>query len=149
MTVETARKTSLPAADYVLDAQVGFMLRQVNQRHTAIFAARIGCDLTAMQWAALSKLAEIGATSQNQLGRATAMDVATIKGVVDRLTKRGLTAIAADPDDARRRLVDLTEEGRALVATHAEVAHTITDETLAPLSAKERKVFLELLAKLR
>jgi MarR family transcriptional regulator, lower aerobic nicotinate degradation pathway regulator len=134
---------------YCLDEQVGFILRQVNQRHAAIFAAKIGCDLTAMQWAVLSKLREIGATSQNQLGRDTAMDVATVKGVVDRLTGRGLTHIALDPDDARRRLVDLTPKGAALVDAQVAQARAITDETLAPLSAKDRATFMSLLTKLR
>ncbi|MBK5959785.1 MarR family transcriptional regulator [Rhodoplanes elegans] len=137
------------AGSYCLDEQVGFMLRQVSQRHTAIFSEKIGCDLTSMQWAVLSKLREVGATSQNQLGRATAMDVATVKGVVDRLTARGLISIAPDPDDARRRLVDLTPKGRALVDDHTGKAHAISDETLAPLTAAERKTFMSLLAKLR
>ena len=78
------------AGDYVLDSQVGFILRQASQRHTALFASRMGAETTPTQWAALAKLHEIGPTSQNQLGRMTAMDVATIKGVVDRLMKRGL-----------------------------------------------------------
>jgi hypothetical protein len=77
-------KPSRPA--YVLDEQIGFILRQVWQRHAAIFAREIGVNLTSPQWAVLSKLAETGACSQNQLGRLTAMDVATIKGVIDRLT---------------------------------------------------------------
>ncbi|MBI5111613.1 MarR family winged helix-turn-helix transcriptional regulator [Rhodoplanes serenus] len=139
-----------PGADaYRLDEQVGFVLRQVSQRHTVIFAERIGCDLTAMQWAVLAKLREIGATSQNQLGRATAMDVATVKGVVDRLRGRGLVDIDSDPDDARRRVVALTDEGMALVDAHAAAALAISDETLAPLTAAERKTFLALLLKLR
>src|SRR5262249_1640747 len=66
---------------YILDEQIGFILRQVWQRHTTIFAREIGINLTPTQWAALSKLAETGPCSQNQLGRLTAMDVATIKGV--------------------------------------------------------------------
>src|SRR5271168_4253012 len=93
---------------YVLDEQVGFVLRQVSQRHATIFATRIGNDITPTQWAAMAKLYEAGATSQNQLGRMTAMDVATIKGVVDRLAKRGLIATMADKTDARRRLVALS-----------------------------------------
>jgi MarR family transcriptional regulator, lower aerobic nicotinate degradation pathway regulator len=82
---------------YVLDDQIGFILRQVSQRHAVIFARDIGADLTPTQWAALSKLVEVGPCSQNQLGRLTAMDVATIKGVIDRLTARGLTETSADP----------------------------------------------------
>src|SRR3954467_7619767 len=75
---------------YILDEQIGFILRQVWQRHATIFAKEIGINLTAAQWAALAKLTETGPCSQNLLGRLTAMDVATIKGVIDRLTARGL-----------------------------------------------------------
>src|SRR6202034_2114800 len=98
-------KPSRPA--YVLDEQIGFILRQVSQRHAIIFARDIGADLTPAQWAALARLAETGPCSQNQLGRLTAMDVATIKGVIDRLTARGLTETSADPEDGRRLLVRL------------------------------------------
>lgn len=137
------------ATTYNLDGQVGFILRQVSQRHTSIFAASIGSQLTATQWAALSKLAEAGPCSQNQLGRLTAMDVATIKGVIDRLTARGLTETGPDPRDGRRLLVTLTRAGQALVEKIAPNALQVTEETLAPLTAKERDVFVALLAKLR
>src|SRR6516162_5919499 len=134
---------------YVLDEQIGFILRQVWQRHTAIFAREIGTNLTPTQWAALSKLAETGPCSQNQLGRLTAMDVATIKGVIDRLTARGLTETSADPQDGRRLKVSLTRMGRELAEKVASNALAITRETLAPLDAREREMLTALLSKLR
>jgi len=144
------KKSVKPAkSGYVLDEQIGFILRQVWQRHTAIFAREIGTNLTPTQWAALSKLAETGACSQNQLGRLTAMDVATIKGVIDRLTARGLTETSADPDDGRRLLVSLTRAGQQLADKVAPSALAITRETLAPLDAKEREALMALLNKLR
>src|SRR5712671_4539616 len=106
-------KPSRPA--YVLEEQVGFILRQVWQRHAAIFARQIGINLTPTQWAALAKLTETGPCSQNQLGRLTAMDVATIKGVIDRLTARGLTETSPDPEDGRRLVVSLAR-GRGVAA---------------------------------
>ncbi len=45
---------------YILDAQVGFILRQAQQRHTTIFASLMIEGLTPTQWAALAKLKEIG-----------------------------------------------------------------------------------------
>ena len=134
---------------YVLDEQIGFILRQVWQRHSAIFARDIGTNLTPTQWAALSKLAETGPCSQNQLGRLTAMDVATIKGVIDRLSARGLTETSPDPEDGRRLLVSLTRAGQQLSEKVAPNALAITRETLAPLDAKEREALMELLNKLR
>jgi len=145
-----AKKSVKPAKpSYVLDEQVGFILRQVWQRHSAIFTRDIGTNLTPTQWAALSKLAETGPCSQNQLGRLTAMDVATIKGVIDRLTARGLTETSPDPEDGRRLLVSLTRAGQQLAEKAAPNALAITKETLAPLDAKEREALLELLNKLR
>lgn len=134
---------------YILDEQVGFILRQVAQRHAAIFAAGIGPDLTSTQWAALSKLAEGGPLSQNLLGRHTAMDAATIKGVIGRLTRRGLTETYADPEDGRRLTVALTAEGHELVRRLEPAAARITADTLAPLDPAERTTLTALLLKLR
>jgi DNA-binding MarR family transcriptional regulator len=134
---------------YVLDEQIGFILRQVSQRHAAIFTRDIGAELTPTQWAALAKLAETGPCSQNQLGRLTAMDVATIKGVIDRLTARGLTETSSDPEDGRRLRVSLTRAGQQLVDKVASNALAISRETLTPLDPRERELFVALLEKLR
>jgi DNA-binding MarR family transcriptional regulator len=134
---------------YRLDDQAGFILRQVAQRHAVIFASGIGSDLTPTQWAALTKLAEVGPLSQNLLGRQTAMDAATIKGVVDRLTRRGLTATQPDTEDGRRLLVTLTADGSELVQRLTPNAARITEDTLAPLTGAEREVLLGLLQRLR
>jgi DNA-binding MarR family transcriptional regulator len=145
-----AKKATKPVRPtYILDEQIGFILRMVSQRHAAIFARDIGTNLTPTQWAALSKLAETGACSQNQLGRLTAMDVATIKGVIDRLSARGLTETSPDPDDGRRLLVSLTRAGQQLADKVAPSALAISRETLAPLDARERETLFALLNKLR
>src|SRR3989442_5309437 len=140
-------KPSRPA--YVLEEQIGVILRQVWERNATICAREIGINLTPTQWAALAKLTETGPCSQNQLGRLTAMDVATIKGVIDRLTARGLTETSQDPEDGRRLLVSLTRAGQQLAEKVAPHALAITRETLAPLEAKEREMLMELLGKLR
>ena len=146
----TSKRSVKPAKpSYVLDEQIGFILRQVSQRHAAIFARDIGIDLTPTQWAALAKLQETGPCSQNLLGRLTAMDVATIKGVIDRLTARGLTETSPDPEDGRRLLVSLTRAGQQLAEKAAPNALAVSRETLAPLDAREREALVELLNKLR
>ena len=133
--------------DYVLDAQVGFLLRRATQRHLAIFAAHIP-GLTPTQFAALSKLVALGPTSQNALGRATAMDAATIKGVVDRLRQKGLVDNLPMGDDKRRIVLAATHEGAATFAQVRRAALRITEETLAPLDAEERGLLVELLRKI-
>jgi len=136
-----------PAPDYRLDDQVGFILRKAQQRHLAIFAEQIG-DLTPTQFAVLAKLHELGDTSQNKLGRCTAMDAATVKGVIDRLKKRALIFTRPDENDQRRLLVCLTEKGKNAYAHHVIAALKITQDTLLPLSEEEKAEFVRLLSKL-
>ena len=134
---------------YVLDNQVGFILRQVSQRHAVIFDELIGEGITPTQWAALAKLQEIGPTSQNLLGRLTAMDAATIKGVVLRLNKRHLVETGPDPEDARRLVVRLTEQGRRLAKKLTPRAAAISQVTMAPLAPEEQTRLIAILTKLR
>jgi DNA-binding MarR family transcriptional regulator len=91
----------------------------------------------------------VGPCSQNKLGRFTAMDGATIKGVIDRLTRRGLTETSPDPDDGRLLMVALTEAGRTVAARAIPAGSQITEETLAPLNPDEQAQLLTLLGKLR
>lgn len=134
-------------AGYRLEDQVGFLLRRASQRHLSIFAEVIP-ELTTTQLAALARLLELGPLSQNQLGRATAMDAATIKGVVGRLVKRRLVVTVPSPDDRRRLVVDLTPEGRDLAADLTARGPEASRRTLEPLSPAERTRFLVLLRKL-
>ncbi len=134
-------------APYRLDDQVGFLLRRASQRHLSIFSRKIP-ELTSMQFATLAKLNEAGALSQNALGRLTAMDAATIKGVVDRLGKRGLVQTENDKTDRRRTIVSLTAAGREMFDGLEAAAHAVSQETLRPLSDADQAIFLHLLRKL-
>ncbi|AWD20498.1 MarR family winged helix-turn-helix transcriptional regulator [Fuscovulum blasticum] len=132
---------------YDLDAQIGYLLRRVTQRHLALFGQAIP-ELTTMQFAVLARLAELGPLSQNHLGREASMDAATIKGVVDRLIRQGLVITTPDPDDRRRLTVSLTETGATLVTSLVPAALAVTEATLAPLTAEERATLSALLARL-
>jgi MarR family transcriptional regulator, lower aerobic nicotinate degradation pathway regulator len=148
-TEQTLKAENDDAPEYLLEDQVGHLLRRAHQRHTAIFQATIADQqLTPLQFAALMKLADVGEASQNHLGRLTAMDAATMQGVIKRLIARGLIARRPDPDDRRRLLLTLTGDGRVLVDLATARGHRISDETLEPLSPSERQTFLKLLRRL-
>jgi MarR family transcriptional regulator, lower aerobic nicotinate degradation pathway regulator len=147
------KRAALPsgrgAVAYALEDQAGHLLRRAYQRHTAIFAAHIGRGQpTATQWAALFKLREMGEVSQTELGRVTAVDAATLQGLIRRLAERGLVAQAPDAADRRRNTLRLTARGEALVAACLPRAARITERTLAPLSPAERRTLLRLLKRL-
>lgn len=123
------------------------MLRRINQRHLAIFSEIIP-GLTPTQFAVLAKLFELGSLSQNALGRETAMDAATIKGVVDRLVRRDLLSTSRDKNDRRRIVVALSDLGRKTYLDAEASAQKISAETLSPLDAENQAVLLDLLRKL-
>ena len=152
-----ARSTHAPravsaatAVPYVVEDQVGHLLRRAHQRATAIFLAELGerFEITPTQYAALVKLHDLGEQSQNQLGRLTAMDPATIQGVIKRLEERSLIERSGDPGDKRRTTLRLSASGAKLVAAMVPSGLRISAVTLEPLDAEERTVFLALLRRL-
>jgi MarR family transcriptional regulator, lower aerobic nicotinate degradation pathway regulator len=145
----TAEVSDMSVQDtYVLDEQIGFRLRLALQRHTAIFFSHMDFGLTQTQFAVLARLWESGECSQNELGRSAAIDSATIWGVVQRLHAAGLVTTKPHPSDKRRRVVDLTAQGRKTVDAAIAKAQQSNEETLTPLSETERNTLIALLGKL-
>jgi MarR family transcriptional regulator, lower aerobic nicotinate degradation pathway regulator len=137
------------AEAYRLEDQIGFVLRRAHQRASGIFAAVMGdFGVTPTQFAALAKLDDLGAVSQNELGRLTAMDPATIWGVVSRLAKRGLVTQSPDPNDARLVMLTLTDKGRDDVRAMKTVAAEVSRQTLQPLTDEEAATLLSLLRRI-
>jgi DNA-binding MarR family transcriptional regulator len=141
-------ETTRLAGGYRLSNQIGYLLRLASQRHAAIFQENISEDLTPMQFTTLVRIAEHGKVSQNHLGRLAAMDVATIKGVVDRLKSKGLVVSRPDPNDKRRMTISLADKGASIVESLAQDGRKISKETLKPLTADEQKALVALLRKL-
>jgi len=144
----SSRKSASGAHTYTLDEQIGFILRKAHQRHRAIFSKEIGEPLAPTQFATLVSLYFEGPTSQNLLGRRTAMDSATATGVVTRLLQRKLISKSSAPEDDRLSIIELTDEGRTLVTKLIPRALEISATTLEPLTAQEIRTLLALLAKI-
>jgi DNA-binding MarR family transcriptional regulator len=104
--------------------------------------------VTPTQFAALAKLDDMGSVSQNQLGRLTRMDPATISGVVGRLIGRGYVRQAADIKDARLVMLTLTPNGQTAVKAMKGVAAEVSRRTLEPLDGRQRAALIEALAKI-
>jgi DNA-binding MarR family transcriptional regulator len=147
--IHSRPKVAANDKEYVLDDQVGHLLRRAHQRHTSIFQEHIGdSQLTPLQFAALVRLSDLGEVSQNRLGRLTAMDAATMQGVIRRLFDRDLIERRPDPTDRRRILLRLSPSGEHLLDTSIANGFVITDRTLEPLSPSERRTFLDLLRRI-
>ena len=135
---------------YVLEQQIGHLLRRAHQRATGIFVAELGGSygVTPTQYAALVKLRDVGEQSQNELGRLIATDPATTQGVIVRLVRRRLVERSRDPGDGRRSKLRLTGRGLDLVELLIPLGVRVTTQTLSPLTEREKKLFLRLLSRL-
>ena len=104
--------------------------------------------MTPTQFAALAKIDDMGSVSQNQLGRLTRMDPATISGVVSRLFARGYVRQATDLKDARLVVLTLTPAGQSAVAAMKRVATEVSKRTLEPLTTGEANALIKALTKI-
>jgi DNA-binding MarR family transcriptional regulator len=138
MTEEAHSSDAMARESYQLSDQIGHLLRRAYQRHTAIFQRRISdLDVTAIQFAVLVTIRDGGTLPLARIGAATAVDPATLRGVVARLSERDLIVSQNDEGDRRQRLISLTPKGRDLVARLVPDAIEITRETLSPLNPAE------------
>lgn len=138
-----------PLSGYSLDESVGHLLRRAHQRHASLFQDRgaVG-GLTSTQFATLLKLGELSRATQNALGRAVALDPATIQGVVGRLRDRGLVDVARDPLDRRTVVLSLAPAGEAVLAEAVVQGRRANEQLLTPLTGEERRTLIRLLRRL-
>ena len=138
-----------PVLDYVLEEHIGFLLRRAHQRHASLFNELIGdSDLTPTQFAALIKVVQLRRVTQNHLGRLTAMDPATIQGVVRRLIERGFIGRDVDPLDRRSAVLAPTQAAIDATARAIDAVRAVSVRTLAPLTSCEQAELARLLSKL-
>lgn len=136
-------------SSYVLEDQVGFLIRRAHQRASSLFNGHFKeMGLSPVQFSALTKIADEEPVSQNHLGRLVHMDPATTMAMINRLCDRGLVTRQPDPDDRRRILLSVRPAGREMLQHAKQLGHAVTADTLAPLAPREREVFLGLLARL-
>jgi MarR family transcriptional regulator, lower aerobic nicotinate degradation pathway regulator len=145
-----ASKTTPPVSElYDFHDQIGHLLRRAYQRHVAIFQEAIpDSQLTAAQFVALSAVKERKGCSLNDIVKTTAIDQATIRGVVERLKARELVEVTPDPTDGRKLVVSATAHGEKLIDETVPFAMQVTERTYGSLNPGERVALQFLLRKM-
>ncbi|MFK0166388.1 MarR family winged helix-turn-helix transcriptional regulator [Rhizobium sp. NPDC090279] len=134
---------------YRVTEQVGHLLRKAYQRHLSIFQENAtDPDLTSVQFVTLCALHDQGPISQAELVKATAVDQATIRGIIERLRARGLVTLARDATDGRKVIVSLLPAGEAVLNDMYPRAKLISQKTTSPLNVAEEVALLYLLRKI-
>jgi MarR family transcriptional regulator, transcriptional regulator for hemolysin len=111
-------------------------------RMTAAFA-EIG--ITPRDYCVLHH-ARSGELTQIELARVSDLDKTTMVVTLDELEEAGYAVRRPSRADRRARVVEVTEEGRRLVAAGHEIADRVHREVLDELSPASRGVFMDSLA---
>ena len=127
----------------------GYLMNHIARQ----FAILLGEDLKPLgiapaQFPILLELWQKDGLSQQELVERADLKQATIANTLARMERDGLITREPNPDDARSRLIMLTEQARALQQQSTEIAKAINQTALSDLSADEQKLFLEMAAKI-
>lgn len=106
-------------------------LRVAEQR------TRLRSGLSAAQLFVLQQLSLSQATSLSDLADRTMTDRSSVTAVVERLAASGLATTARDPQDRRRVVVEITEEGRRRLEDAPEAPTTLLIAALSRLPTGE------------
>lgn len=134
---------------FILDEEIAHLIRRAHQRASATFMSVLADhQLTPAQFFAMARLREKGQLSQNLLGRLSAMDPATIQGVIRRLSDRGFIERLPDPTDRRRMILRLTSAGEARLDELRDGIEAVSMQFVAPLAPAEREQLRDLLKRI-
>jgi DNA-binding MarR family transcriptional regulator len=126
----------------------GQLARRLHQAHTRLWQEELGVTVTGPQFAVLAVLRGDGPLDQGTLGTRAHLDKSSAAPVVERLHLRGFLTVTWDPEDRRRKLLEITAAGAELVERLAPRAAGIGERLLGGLSTEERARFVELLRKI-
>ena len=112
--------------------QSGFNITPV-QCHALLYLSRICGDREVMQ---------------RDLERELHLKASTVNGIVDRLEEKGYVARRQSREDGRRRIISLTDGGRAVTETFRTALEDTDRAFCAVLSGEEQAQLRDLLARL-
>jgi DNA-binding MarR family transcriptional regulator len=128
-----------------LSTHPGHLARRLQQAHYLLWNVMVSEEITSPQFAVLNTLVAEPGLDQRTVGERVGLDRSTMSEVITRLGRRGLLDKVRDPQDGRRFLLRLTEDG---VRTHRRLTvrtARMNQVFLAPLSEDEQSQFFELI----
>ncbi|NLU71608.1 MarR family transcriptional regulator [Streptomyces sp. HNM0575] len=130
-----------------LSTHPGHLARRLQQAHSLLWGAMVSEETTSPQFAVLNALEEKPGMDQRTLSEHVHLDRSTIADLVARLAGRELVERVRDPEDGRRNVLRLTEEGRRLHRKLVTRTARMNRVFLAPLDAGEQETLLRLIGR--
>ncbi|MFS8202802.1 MarR family winged helix-turn-helix transcriptional regulator [Streptomyces sp. CWNU-52B] len=128
-----------------LSAHPGHLARRLQQAHHLLWNTMVSEEITSPQFAVLNVLVAEPGPDQRTVGERVGLDRSTIAEVISRLGRRGLLDKVRDPEDGRRFMLRLTDDGLRVHRKLAVRTARMNQVFLAPLSGEEQALFFDLL----
>jgi DNA-binding MarR family transcriptional regulator len=129
-----------------VDSEITWLLHRAAQRlrsATGEQAEKHGIQLR--DYIVLSALAMSSDLTQIELGKLLGLDKTTLMSQLDRLERMGLVVRHTDPQDRRRRIPAITEEGQAVREKVAEACSEVETATLDGFDPEHVQIFRRML----
>jgi DNA-binding MarR family transcriptional regulator len=127
----------------------GYLIRRLHQIHVAMFIEQVADgQVTPIQFGLLSVLMMRPGIDQATIGEEMGLDPANVAEILKRLEDRGLVSRVVDPLNRRRKLCLTTQAGKKFVQRYQRDMQLSQQQLLEPLAPAERRIFLDLLARL-
>lgn len=116
-------------------------------RYGAKMVAEVGLS-SIQQWVVLRTIIEKGDISIGELKEETLVTKQNMTGMINRLQQANLVALFTDPEDKRRTLVRITEEGRKVYEELSSLRNDFNSKTYNIYNNQEIMVLSEFLSRL-
>jgi MarR family transcriptional regulator, lower aerobic nicotinate degradation pathway regulator len=151
MTIQTTEIPARPVprlAKELLQSS-GFLLAKLGMGFKAKAVAKLEeAGFDPYHYSVLAILGEGARETQAMIADTLALDPSRLVALLDSLEERELVVRQRDPDDRRRHVVTITDDGKRELSRLRAIVQEVEEEFLAPLDAKSRKAFHETLQQL-
>ena len=146
MEADSSAPTALDRQVQELVARLDALGQRMMMRRPALAMPEVECSHQGMK--ALMVLGRRGALTMSELASILDMPLSTATHTVDKLVDKELVGRVRLPDNRRVVQVELCEKGRQMHNAFLQGRMVMARTMLESLSAGEREIFLELIAKM-
>lgn len=128
----------------------GILISDLARLQRTVFDRRMRkLGVTRSHWLVLTRLDWHPGCSQSELAELLEVEKATAGRLIDRLEEDGLLERRPDETDRRIKRIHMTDHGRSVHDIIVPLGSALVEEELNDLTKAERKIFTELLKKVK
>ncbi|MGG0717300.1 MarR family transcriptional regulator [Robertmurraya massiliosenegalensis] len=129
-----------------MDKSIGSASVRLSKKITRVVNLHLkSYHITTEQWAVLRTLHETDQITQKELSHRTDKDQATLTKILDLIEKREWIRRVSNPADRRSFLIEITEQGRALVQELTSYIEEIFSKIVAGIEQEKLDVYQEVM----